>query len=82
LSNNTRHRDIAAILILCAIGLFLCQTAKRSRRKISTASRLGRVDGGTARDMVYLGMVLRAFLLFHANVLPECASCRRRRNLS
>jgi len=44
LLNNAPHRDIAAILILCAIGLILCPTAKRSRRKITTASCHRRVN--------------------------------------
>jgi hypothetical protein len=30
--------------------------------------------GGQARDMAYLGMVLRASLLFRANVLLKCAN--------
>jgi len=47
MSGKQHIHDIGIRSNLCAIGLILCPTAKRSRRKISTASRHGRgVWGG------------------------------------
>ena len=72
LLNDSPQRDIAAILILCVIGLILHCEAKPPK-KISTASRHGRGGWGAARDTAYLGMALRAFLVFRANVLLKFA---------
>jgi hypothetical protein len=46
--------------------------AKPPKNLDGFASRAGWM--GAARDMAYLGMVVRASLLFRANVLLQCAS--------